>query len=41
MSYVRPDKLFTADVTIIKDVVGELTPTTKNKILKAVRVLFT
>ncbi len=41
VSFVRPDKLFTADITIIKDVVGELTPTIKNKILKAVRELFT
>ncbi len=41
VSFVRPDKLFTADVSIIKDIVGELTPTTKDKILKAVRGLFT
>lgn len=41
ISFVRPDKLFTADATIIKDVVGELTPTTKNKILQNVRKLFT
>lgn len=41
ISYVRPDKLFTADATIIKDVVGQLTPTIKNKILKSVRELFT
>ena len=40
-SFVRPDKLFTADTTIIKDVVGELTPTIKNRILKSVRKLFT
>ncbi|MDO8576910.1 MAG: type II toxin-antitoxin system PemK/MazF family toxin [Candidatus Daviesbacteria bacterium] len=40
ISYVRPDKLFTADATIIKDVVGQLTPTIKNKILKNVRELF-
>ena len=39
-SYVRPDKLFTADATIIKGVVGELTPTIKNKIFKSVRKLF-
>ena len=41
VSYIRPDKLFTADATIIKDVVGELTPAMKNKILQAVRRLFT
>ncbi len=41
ISYIRPDKLFTADVSIIKDVVGELNQTTKNKILKAVHALFT
>lgn len=41
ISFVRPDKLFTADATIIKDVVGELTPTIKNKILQHVRKLFT
>ena len=40
-SFVRPDKLFTADATIIKDIVGHLTPTTKDKILKHVRDLFT
>lgn len=41
MSYVRPDKLFTADTTIIKDVVGQLVPIIKNNILKNVRELFT
>lgn len=40
ISYVRPDKLFTADATIIKDVVGQLTPAIKNKILQSVRGLF-
>lgn len=39
-SFVRPDKLFTADTTIIKGPVGQLTPTIKNKILKSVRELF-
>lgn len=39
-SYVRPDKLFTADTTIIKDIAGQLTPVVKNKILKNVRGLF-
>lgn len=41
VSFVRPDKLFTADATIIRDVVGQLTPTIKNKILKSVCELFT
>ena len=40
VSYVRPDKLFTADATIIKSSIGELTPTIRNKILKCVRELF-
>lgn len=39
-SYVRPDKLFTADSTIIKSLVGELTSVTKTKILKSIRKLF-
>lgn len=41
VSYVRPDKLFTADVTVIKHTVGRLTPTIKNKILRSVCRLFT
>ncbi len=41
VSFVRPDKLFTADATIIKDAVGQLTPTIKSKILEDVRKLFT
>lgn len=40
-SYVRPDKLFTADATIIKDTAGQLTPAMKNKVLRRVRKLFT
>lgn len=40
VSFVRPDKLFTADRTIIKNVVGLLKPTAKNKILKHVEKLF-
>ena len=40
VSFVRPEKLFTADTTIIKNVVGELTPKTLNMILKSVRGLF-
>lgn len=39
-SFVRPDKLFTADATIIKDVVGQLAPKIKNVILKSVSRLF-
>lgn len=41
ISYVRPDKLFTADTTIIKKTVGKLTSKTKNSILKNIRALFT
>ena len=40
VSYVRPDKLFTADKTIIKNNVGNLNLETKNKILKRVSKLF-
>lgn len=40
-SYVRPDKLFTADAAIIKGVIGQLTPAIKKKILQHVRRLFT
>ena len=40
ISYVRPDKLFTADTSIVKSEVGRLTETTKNRILKSVRDLF-
>ena len=40
VSYVRPDKLFTADTTIIKNTVGRLTPKIKNMILRRVRELF-
>ncbi len=40
-SYVRPDKLFTADATIIKNIVGQLNLKVKTKILKRVRELFT
>lgn len=39
-SYVRPDKLFTADITLIKGIAGELSPGVNNKILKSVRKLF-
>ena len=41
ISYVRPDKLFTADASIIKDKAGELTPKVKNMILQKVRRIFT
>ena len=41
ISYVRPDKLFTADTTIIKKAVGQLTAGTKDSILKNIRALFT
>lgn len=41
VSFVRPDKLFTADVAIIKNTVGELAPTIKNKILRSVCELLT
>ncbi len=40
VSFVRPDKLFTADPIIIKDTAGQLTPIVRNKILKTVRKLF-
>ena len=40
VSYVRPDKLFTADQTIIKGIAGKLDKTTRSKVLKKVRGLF-
>ena len=40
ISYVRPDKLFTADTTIIKKTVGQLITATKNSVLKNIRALF-
>lgn len=39
-SYVRPDKLFTADTTIIKSIAGQLTPAIKDQILERIRALF-
>jgi len=39
-SFIRPDKLFTADTTIIKSIAGELSPEIKDKILKSIRRLF-
>lgn len=41
VSYVRPDKLFTADTAIIKNTAGQLTPTIKNMVLQSVCKLFT
>lgn len=40
ISYVRPDKLFTADATIIKSILGTLQTKTRNKIMLKVRELF-
>jgi len=40
VSFVRPDKLFTADLSIVKSTVGELTPKKTTVILKNVRGLF-
>ena len=41
ISYVRPDKLFTADATIIKKTIGKLTVSTTGEVLESVRALFT
>jgi len=40
VSFVRPDKLFTADETIIKDIAGQLNKKMTGKILKKVGSLF-
>ncbi|SRR6266568_2366512 len=40
ISFVRPDKLFTADNSIIKSTAGVLTLKSKKKILEKVRSLF-
>lgn len=40
VSYARPDKLFTADATIIKSAVGQLTPKSREMVLQSVRALF-
>jgi mRNA interferase MazF len=40
ISYARPDKLFTADTTIIKKTVGHLTTAAKNSVLNNIRTLF-
>src|SRR3989344_7343277 len=37
VSFVRLDKLFTADTTIVQDIAGELNKSTKSKILRKVR----
>src|SRR5260221_12809161 len=36
VSYVRPDKLFTAEKSILEKTIGELTKTATNRILKKV-----
>ena len=41
ISFVRPDKLFTADTAIIRGVAGNLIPNSRNMILQRVRRLFT
>lgn len=40
VSFVRPDKLFTADTSIIKNSLGKLEIKKQNKILQSVRKLF-
>ena len=40
ISYARPDKLFTADPSIITATVGRLTATKKDQILGSVRQIF-
>jgi mRNA interferase MazF len=40
-SYIRPDKLFTSDPSIIKTTAGHLAPGTLGEVLKRVRKLFT
>jgi len=40
VSFVRPDKLFTADQTIIKSIVGTVTKEKKQEILNKVRNIF-
>lgn len=40
VSFIRPDKLFTADAAIIKRTAGQLKSKFKNKILQNVRKLF-
>ncbi|PJE61904.1 hypothetical protein COU87_02080 [Candidatus Roizmanbacteria bacterium CG10_big_fil_rev_8_21_14_0_10_39_12] len=40
VSFVRPDKLFTADITIIKGIIGKITMKKQQEILKKVRNIF-
>lgn len=40
VSYLRPDKIFTADPSIVKSTAGKLSPVIFEKILKKVRNLF-
>lgn len=40
VSYIRPDKLFTADTSIISSVAGKLTVKKKNNVLQKVQKLF-
>ncbi len=40
ISYVRPDKMFTADITIVKNTVGQLNTKIKKTILRSVYKLF-
>lgn len=40
-SFARPDKLFTADLSILKGKAGILTPSKRKAILQMVRKLFT
>ena len=40
VSFVRPNKLFTADATIIKDIAGKVTMKKKQEIVKIVRDIF-
>ncbi len=40
-SYIRPDKIFTADLSIISSVVGHLKSAKLDKVLKKIRALFT
>jgi len=40
VSFVRPDKLFTADATIIKDIAGKVTKQKQQEIAKKVRNIF-
>lgn len=40
VSYIRPNKLFTANSSIIKKTAGQLTPSVTRSILKRMRSLF-